>query len=222
MARVQITDLSIPIDASTPFYPGDPEPRTCAASTIARDGFNVQSLQLGSHTGTHCDAPYHFLEDGLRIDQLPLDRFYGEAVVIDAVGHLPGEAITWSTVSRYSHLLTGAKIVLIRTDWSEHRHDDQYFDHPFLEGEACQEILARGVRTIGIDAINIDATPSDSVAGAQFPCHFHISSAEGVIIENLTNLAQVPDTGALFSAFPLRLTGSDGAPTRAVAMLASS
>ena len=78
---MRIVDLSIPIDATTPFYPGDPEPRVCVATTIARDGFNVSRLELGSHSGTHCDAPRHFLEDGLTLDQLPLERFVGAGVI---------------------------------------------------------------------------------------------------------------------------------------------
>src|SRR3712207_3383604 len=89
----RIVDLSMALDERTPFYPGDPEPRVCPATTIARDGVNVSRLELGSHSGTHCDAPYHFLEDGLKLHELPLERFVGRGVVVDCTRVPPRGAI---------------------------------------------------------------------------------------------------------------------------------
>ncbi|MEA2383473.1 MAG: hypothetical protein QOH72_3444 [Solirubrobacteraceae bacterium] len=218
MAIRRIIDLSMALDARTPFYPGDPEPRVCAATTIAADGFNVSRLELGSHSGTHCDAPSHFLEDGLRLDALPLERFVGPGVVVDATGLAPRTAIGWDLIEPDADRLGPGAIVLLHTAWDAHRESDAYFDHPFLDGDACAELLARGVRTIGIDAINLDETPRGPLDRARFRCHAQISAAGGVIVENLVGLRAVDFADPLISVLPLNVPGGDGAPARAVAI----
>jgi kynurenine formamidase len=80
----RVVDLSVPVDAGTVVYPGDPAPRFEVHSTIRAQGFNLLSIHLGSQSGTHVDAPYHFEEDGSRIDEVPVDRFVGPGVVVDA------------------------------------------------------------------------------------------------------------------------------------------
>ena len=79
----RIVDLSHPIDADTQVYPGDPIPRLSPATTIDRDGYNVLNVSMGSQTGTHVDAPYHFLADGPRIDAMELSMFLAPAMVVD-------------------------------------------------------------------------------------------------------------------------------------------
>jgi kynurenine formamidase len=210
----------MPLDAATPFYPGDPRPTVCPAATIARAGFNVSRLELGSHSGTHCDAPYHFLEDGLRLDELPLERFVGPAVVVEAVGSAPREPIGWDRIAPHEAELEPGKIVLLRTGWDARRHDATYFDHPYLDGDACLRLLSLGVRTIGIDAINLDETPTGELDRATFRCHEAIARAGGVIVENLANLGTLSGRARpLVSVLPLHVPGADGAPTRAVALL---
>lgn len=217
---MRVVDLSIPIDGSTPFYPGDPEPRVCVATTIARDGFNVSRLELGSHSGTHCDAPLHFLGEGRSLDELPLDRFVGPGVVVDATGLEPRSAIGWERLAPYAEAIPPGAIVLLHTGWDERRADPSYFEHPYLDGDACRRLLELGVRTIGIDAINLDETPAGELDRASFRCHAAIARADGVIVENLTNLGALRGLGApLVSVLPLHIPGSDGAPTRAVALV---
>ena len=82
----RVVDLSVPVDGSTVVYPGDPSPRFEVHSTIERDGFNLLEIHLGSQSGTHVDAPYHFEPDGLRVDEIPPERFVGPGVVVDATG----------------------------------------------------------------------------------------------------------------------------------------
>src|SRR5215211_681696 len=214
----RIVDLSMPLDERTPFYPGDPEPRICAATTIAAGGFNIARLELGSHSGTHCDAPFHFLEDGARLDDLPLERFVGPGVVVDVAGLDPRTAIGWERIEPYAERLAPGAIVLLRTGWDAHRDTGPYFDHPFVDGDACEAILERGVRTIGIDAINLDETPRAELDRARFRCHAAISAAGGVIVENLTGLGAIDFADPLVSVLPLHVPGGDGAPARAVAI----
>jgi kynurenine formamidase len=217
---VHVVDLSIPLDAATPFYPGDPEPRICAATTIAADGFNVSKLELGSHSGTHCDAPSHFLEHGLTLEQLPLERFVGPGVLVDATGLEPREAIGWDRIAPHQDELEPGVIVLLHTGWDARRESPSYFDHPYLDGDACAQLLERGVRTIGIDAINLDETPAGELDRATFRCHDAISRAEGVIVENLAGLQALHGRERpLISVLPLHIPGSDGAPARAVALV---
>jgi kynurenine formamidase len=214
----RIVDLSIPVDEQTPVYPGDPLPRFCLAHTIANHGFNVSRMEMSSHCGTHCDAPFHFLADGARIDEVPLERFIGPAVVIDVrrrAGHTPIET---DALTAYDDRLGPGAIAILHTGWSERLGTDTYFDHPFLSEPACSWLLERGVRTIGIDAMNIDETTSAPIDRAAFPCHREISAAGGVIIENLTNLSAIDFEEPVVSVLPLRFIGGDGAPARAVAL----
>ena len=214
----RIIDLSIPVDEQTPVYPGDPLPRFCLAHTIANHGFNVSRMEMSSHCGTHCDAPFHFLADGARIDEVPLERFIGPAVVIDVRGLDGHAAIEADAVSGYADRLAPGAIAVLHTGWSARLGTDTYFDHPYLSEAACLWLLDRGVRTIGIDAMNIDETTNAPIDRAAFPCHREISAAGGVIIENLTNLSAIDFDDPVLSVLPLRFVGGDGAPARAIAL----
>ena len=207
----------MPLDEATPFYPGDPKPRVCAATTIARDGVNVLRLDLGSHSGTHCDAPYHFLEDGLKLDELPLERFMGRGVVVDCSAVAPRSPIGWELIEPAADAIGSGAIVLLRTGWDQ-RGGAAVFDHPFLDGAACRRLLDLGVLTVGIDAINLDETPTGELDRARFACHDTISRAGGVIVENLVGLDAIDFADPWISLLPLNVPGADGAPARAVAL----
>jgi len=187
----RVIDPSMPLDDRTTFSPGDPEPRVCAATMIAADGWNVARLELGSHSGRHCDAPFHFLEERPRLDALPLERFLGPGVVVDATGLAPRTPIGWDPVAPHAARLRPGAIVLLRTGWDDHRGTDADFDHPTLDGDACAAILERGVRTIGIDAINLDETRRAELDRSTFRCHAQISAVGGVIVENLVGLGAI-------------------------------
>jgi kynurenine formamidase len=214
-----LVDLSVPLASGMTVFPGDPEVEIAPALTLeAGDGVNVLSLHIGSQTGTHLDAPSHVLEDGLRLDELPLDRFVGPAVVADLRG-LPAEApITWGDLAPIHDSLRPGAILLLHTGWSRHFGDlGHYRTHPWLAGETAAAVVDAGVRTIGIDALNIDATPED-LSTIRFDAHVEILGPGGVIVENLTNLAAVERLrDPIASVLPLHLPGSDGAPVRAVA-----
>jgi kynurenine formamidase len=214
----RVIDLSMPLDERTPFYRGDPESRICAAQTIAADGFNVSRLELGSHSGTHCDAPFHFREDGARIDELPFERFLGRGVVVDVTGLAPRTAIGWDRLAPYAAALGPGVIVLLRTGWDAHRETAVCFEHPSLDGDGCARLLDAGVRAIGIDALNLDETLAGDVALERFCCHAQISDAGGVIVENLVGVKAIDFPDPFVSVLPIRIAGGDGAPARAVAI----
>jgi kynurenine formamidase len=214
----RVIDLSLPIDAGTQVYPGDPPVRFRQAATIGREGFNLLGIELGSQSGTNCDAPYHFREEGARIDQVGLDLFVGPGVVVDVRGKAPRSAISAADVAPWLDALGAGTIVLLHTGWPAYYGTPRYFDHPFLGADACTALLERGVLTFCLDTQNIDETPDDEHPGSGFPVHHLIAAAGGIIVENLTGLEQVTFDHPLISVLPLRLTGADGSPTRAVAM----
>ena len=218
MQTNKVVDLSLVVNAATQVYPGDPAPRFSPHSTIERDGFNLLSVSMGSQTGTHVDAPYHFDEKAKKLDEIPLERFVGAGVVVDARSAGARGRITWSYFESLEHLLVPGAIVLLHTGWSAHYGTASYFENPFLDGEACARLIALGIRTFGIDAINIDETPDESHPGEGFPVHHLIADVDGVICENLTNLEAIDFDAPFISLLPIAFEAADGAPVRAVAL----
>ncbi|PZG13542.1 cyclase family protein [Nonomuraea aridisoli] len=211
---MEIVDLSVPIETGMPVYPGDPQVSVGPALTVADDGVNVLRLHLGSQSGTHVDAPYH-VDDALpALDELPLERFWGPAVVVDARGLPPRSPIG---PEPFEAVVRAGAIVLVATGWSAHWGSEHYPAHPYLTEEAALMLVEAGVRTVGIDALSVDPTPADD-----FPAHRVLCGAHAVIAENLTGLDRLLDAQGRglpieVSLLPLRLPGADGAPVRAVA-----
>lgn len=227
---MELVDLSVPIETGMPVYPGDPGVSVAPALTVARDGVNVLGLHLGSQSGTHVDAPFH-VDDALpRLDELPLSRFAGPAVVVDARGLAPRAPIGTEyfadvgsgPIEAWGGAVPGepgggGPIVLVATGWSVHWGNEAYLAHPFLTEEAAALLVERGVRTVGIDALSVDPTPAED-----FPAHRVLCGAHAVIAENLTGLDRLLDArGRPMEVWmmPIRLDGADGAPVRAVARI---
>ena len=218
MRITRLVDLSVPVGAGTVVYPGDPEPELSRHSTIERDGFNLLRVHMGSQTGTHVDAPYHFEDDAWRIDEVPLTSFLGPAVVVDATAAGERGRITWEYVEPVADRLRPGVVVLLHTGWSERYGSPAYFANPFLDAEACRRLLDLGVQTFCIDAINIDETPDEEHPGEGFPVHHLIAKAGGVIGENFRHLEQVDWADPFVICLPIALEAADGAPVRAVAV----
>ncbi|MFC6886452.1 cyclase family protein [Actinomadura yumaensis] len=213
---MRIVDLSVPIASGMPVYPGDPEVSACPALTVAADGVNVARLSLGSHTGTHVDAPFHVDDSLPALEDLPLERFVGRAVVVDARGLPPRAPLR---PSLFEGRARPGAIVLVATGWSGHWGTGRYAAHPHLTAEAAAFLVEAGVRTVGIDALSVDPTPADD-----FPAHRILCHAHAVIAENLTGLgtlldAQEDGSPIEVSLLPLRLRSGDGSPVRAVARI---
>lgn len=212
--QVRVIDLSHPLTEATPVYPGDPEFRRETATTIAADGYNLSRLTLGTQTGTHVDAPFHFLGDGATIDHIPLDMAVGPAVVVPVRDKGENEPVTLADLAPYRHRLRPGAIALFVTGWYRHTGTSRFFEHPYLEAEVGQAVLDAGVRTIAIDTLNADFT-----GGSSFPIHDMVAAAGGLIAENLAGTeALTPGVEPLLLVLPLQLVGCDGAPVRAVAL----
>lgn len=209
----KIVDLSLPLNNDLPIFPGDPEPNIRPATTIAKHGYNTSYLDIGSHTGTHVDAPFHFREEGKTIDRLPFEHFMGEGVLIPVTGKQGGQAITLDDASPYMEKLGPKKIVLFHTGWTKYLGQEEYFNHPYVDIEVVVKMLDLGVRTFLIDALNVD--PPN---GEDFPVHEAITVVNGIIGENFTNFDQITFDNPLIIALPLKVANGDGSPVRAVAI----
>ncbi len=215
---LRIVDLSHPIENGMQVYPGDPVPSITPAATLDRDGVNVLHVRMGSQTGTHVDAPYHFLPDGARVDALELPAFLAPATVVDLRGLAPRSAIGWERVAPHVERMPGGSILVLHTGWSRHWCSPAYLDHPYLDEDAAGRIVAAGVRTVAVDPQSVDETPPPGGDPGGFPAHHVLLGAGGVIVENLTNLQAVDFPDPLLSVLPIRLRDADGAPVRAVAL----
>jgi kynurenine formamidase len=214
MPRIKkIVDLSHALTADTPVYPGDPVPQFTVATTIGREGYNLFNVILGSQTGSHVDAPYHFSNVGATVDKVDLRNFMGHGIIVDVTYKAAKEEITLEELRKHEPQIATADMVLLRTNWYKKAGTPEFYDHPFLAQGAGKYLIDKGVKVAGIDAINLDRT-----GGTEFPIHDMFSEAGRVIAENLAHLDLVDFESPFFIFLPLKLVGCDGSPVRAVAV----
>jgi len=199
---MQILDVTVPIRPGMVTYPGDPVVRIERVSAIARgDVANVSRLDFGVHSGTHIDAPLHFIDGAPGAESLSLDVLMGPVEVIDAtdvVGDLGADV-----VARVSE---SAERVIFKTRNSELWASDSFADgFAKLTETAARALVERGIRLVGIDYLSVGDP------GA----HHALLGAGVVAIEGL-DLRGVEPGAYRLACLPLRLVGSDGAPARAV------
>jgi kynurenine formamidase len=210
----RLVDLSHPMTESVPIYPGDPEPHIFTATTVAADGYNLSHVQIGTQTGTHIDAPFHFRDEGATVDRMPLELTVGLGVVVPVRGREPFDEIVAADLEPFRERLAPGRIVLFATGWYARAGSASFFEHPYLAAEVGAMLLEAGVRTIAIDALNADRT-----GGEEFPIHDMFADAGGFIAENLAGTdALTPGVDPLLVLAPLNLVGCDGGPVRALAL----
>jgi arylformamidase len=206
-----IYDISVPISNSMPVWPSDPPVNLTPKSHLSRDGSHtvrLTAIEMGSHTGTHLDAPWHFVDGGRKLHEIPLEQMIGPATVVEvsgvgSIGRPQLEPLAWNNVQR----------VLFKTENSKHWNDGTFYsDFVYLEPEGAEFLVERGIRLVGIDYLSIDKYKS-----IQHPTHFVLLRKDVVIIEGL-NLSQVRPGTYQMAALPLNLTDADGAPVRVILM----
>jgi len=183
---------------------------------IANQGYNTTNLHLYSHAGTHMDAPLHFLEDGATIDQWPLQKCIGPAIVIDLSFKAPDTLISVADLGDAAAQIGRGSRVLLRTDWDEHAELADYRTHfPRISRELAQWLVDQGVWLVGVQTPSVASlNDRDELRDV----HQILLRGEIVIVECLMNLAQLP-SAVTFIALPLKVAGGDGSPVRAVALL---
>ncbi len=204
---MRIYDISRRLTPDMATYPGEPGPAiTPLKAMSAGDSANVSQLALGVHTGTHVDAPVHFIPGGAGIDAVPLDALCGPARVV-AIAH--PRAVTVAELAELN--LSGVERVLFQTRNSALR-DTRVFreDFVYIDPDAAGWLVACGVRLAGIDYLSVEAF------GAPHPrTHRALLTAGVVVVEGLDLHGIRPGEYELY-CLPLALTGADGAPARAV------
>ena len=206
---MKLIDVSVPIRDAMTVYRGNPPVRIRPAMTLQRDGVNLSELCLGSHTGTHIDAPSHFVRGGVGVDRLNLDRFIGPAWVADlrrVRGGINADDLTRARIPR------GSRRVLLRTGNSRWWHPARPFrtNFVYLAADGAAWMVDRGVELVGIDYLSIEGY---GVQGA--PTHKRLLGAGIPILEGI-DLFKVRPGRWQMAALPLRIVNGDAGLTRAV------
>lgn len=210
---MQLVDLSLPLTHDMPRFPGSPPVCVADDQTFEENECRTSLLVLGSHTGTHLDAPAHFVGDGGPVDAIPLERCIGEALVLDLSHKVAGSPITVADLTAAAgddEIGEGTRL-LVRTDWDlRFGESDYYSGYAPIAAETAAWLADRGVWLLGLDLPTVHPTEYG-------PIHRTLLGARIVIVESLANLARLTSRRVFFSGLPLRLAGRDGSPIRAVA-----
>lgn len=212
----QLIDLAHPLEHGQPSFPGDPQLTIAAHTTVSDGAASVARLVMGTHQGTHLDAPSHVFADGRTVDELPLEQLFGPAHLVDfAPGGVlePGTPLDVPLLERHANVFYAGARVIYRTGWDRRFGREDFFrDYPSLTLEAARWIAGRRIRLLGMD------TPSPAIDWRE--CHQVLLRPGGeiVIVECLANLDRLP-AQFTFVGFPLKLKGCDGSPIRAVAWI---
>jgi arylformamidase len=205
-----IYDISVPLRSGGVVYPGNPAISITAQQAISQGaGANVSRIDMGSHSGTHVDAPKHFFDDGAGADTLPLDVLMGPARLIafdDTVKSI-GEA------ELRAHDLRGVMRLLMRTRnsaWLASGSTEFHPDYTFVAPDGAAYLVGLGIRLVGVDYLSVEQFHS-----GHHRTHRTLLGAGVVIVEGLV-LTEPPPGDYELRCLPLRLAGLDGAPARAV------
>ena len=173
--------------------------------------FQIGKIELLANTGTYIDAPFHRYEDGRDVAGYALDMVADLPGVVVRVKGGSGRPID---AARFAKLDVKGKAVLVHTGWDAHWRTDTYSagQHPFLTREAAEYLMKAKAALVGIDSLNID----DDKDGAR-PAHTILLGGGVAIVEHMTNLGALPDSGFSFFAVPPRVKGMGSFPVRAFA-----
>ena len=208
-------DLTLTISESIPSFPGSPKPQFISWSNLKDDGYNLELLFLSTHTGTHIDAPYHFTKNGLKINEIPLDRLIGNAILIK-LKKTKNKTITKSDIISFEKIygkIPNQSSVFFYTGWQKNLKNSNYFtENPGLDISSAKYLSSKKINLVGIDSPSIDLGNDES-----FNVHHILSKNNILIVENLTNLNKIFTKEFNFTILPLKLKDATGSPVRAIA-----
>ena len=209
---MQIYDVSVPLSTTTPTYPGDPKIEIKEWATLANgDAANVSVLHMGAHSGTHVDAPVHFIAGAPTVASLPLSVLIGMAEVVE----VPPEILVIDESFVSNNCNGPSERVLFKTRNSKFwaRPEDGFrVDYTYIDSSAAARLVSQGKKLVGIDYLSIEAFQS-----ADFAAHIELLSNGVVILEGL-DLRDVPPGTYELICLPLKIAegSGDGAPARTV------
>ena len=204
-------DISLTITPEMPTWPGDPKVILERIDKLEDGaGSNVSRMTMCVHTGTHVDAPYHFLQNGKTVEQLPLKLLTGRAYVL----HLPDVDLITAGVLEDASIPPRTRRVLFKTrnsDYWTNQMVDFRKEYVALSPDGADYLINRGVKLVGVDYLSV--APYEMTQ----PTHEILLNAGVVIVEGL-DLSKVSQGRYNFYCLPLKLAGSDGSPARAILM----
>ena len=213
---MKVIDLTLTISEQIPTFPGSPQPNFINWETLEKDGYNLELLFLSSHTGTHIDAPYHFLKDGQKIHQIVTRRLVTEAILIK-IRKGANQSITKDDIQKFERKhgkIDDGSTVIFHTGWQKNLKKESYFlRNPGLAVSAAKYLASKKINLVGIDSPSIDLGKD-----SKFSVH-HILAKSGIlIVENLANLEKINSEMFHLIVAPLKLKNATGSPVRAMAL----
>ena len=209
-------DLSNPVWEGMPFYPANAPAVIEQVSSVEKNGFNVHRFKISTHQGTHVDAPRHRFNEGLSLEELDLNLFMGEAVVLDLSDKELGSAVGAEDLEKFSELVRPGDIVILYTGCADHLGEVWLnSNYTYVDRSGAEWLVAKKVKSVGIDFFSIDKYGDTSN-----PAH-NLLLGNGIpLIEEISSVAkQLGGKRIYFVCLPLRITAGDGAPARAIAYL---
>jgi arylformamidase len=212
---VKSVDLTLTISQKIPTFPGSPTPSFIPWEKLRKDGYNLELLFLSSHTGTHVDAPFHFLPNGSKIHQINPGRFLRDARLI-RVRAGPRYAITKSDIVSHEEKfgrIEDYSTIVFATGWNDKLDKVGFFEeNPGLSVSAARYLVSKKTNLVGIDSPSIDVG-----SNKKFSAHHILLKGNVLILENLCNLSKIKRFTFKLAALPLKLQNATGSPVRAVA-----
>lgn len=204
----KLFDISVPVKNGGVVYPGNPEIHIELQQDMSRGGSsNVSLLTIGSHTGTHVDAPLHMIPGGAGVDGIPLDALIGPALVIA----FDDDVMAVTEAYLRTQPIAGHERVLLKTRNSRYIREREFHrDYTYLAPDGAEYLVSLGVRLVGIDYLSIEQFHS-----GHHRTHTTLLSRGIVIVEGL-DLSEPPAGEYELYCLPVLLDGVDGAPARAV------
>ncbi|MFB5637078.1 MAG: cyclase family protein [Nitrosarchaeum sp.] len=213
---MKLIDLTLTISQTIPTFPGSPKPQFILWSSLKDDGYNLELLFLSSHTGTHLDAPYHFVKNGIKIHQIDLDRLISNGILVK-IKKGKNQAITKNDLilfERKNGDIPKHSSIFFHTDWQKNLNSNYYFtNNPGLSESATAYLISKKINLVGIDSPSIDLGKNKT-----FSVHKMLAKNNILIVENLANLNKIPSRQFDFIILPLKLKDATGSPVRALAI----
>lgn len=221
---MKIVDLSVVLNKSNiSLVPGHPAFDLQEIYSHEKNYVSSSFLQISTHTGTHVDAPYHFIKNGLTIDELPLEKIVGKAVLIDLRKVTsPRKGISVDQVKQnVGRKDIKGKIIILHSGWLKEKwgKSEMYLENPFLLQEAADWLVSQKIKSVGLDFSLDNPDQSKLHLENRFPIHRTFLEHGIPHIENLCNLELIPQDEFLFIALPLKLYKCNGAPAGAIAII---
>jgi len=214
---MKIIDLTLTVSDEIPTFPGSPQPSFIPWENVKEDGYNLELLFLSTHTGTHMDAPYHFLEKGAKIHEISLKKLVSEAVLIKSKKK-DGESITKTDIQKFEKKhgkIASFSSVIFYTGWQRNLQKKYYFEkNPGLSVSAAKYLASKKISLVGIDSPSIDLGKD-----SKFSVHQIFAKKGILIVENLANLEKIKSSKFHLVVLPLKLKNATGSPVRAIAFV---